>query len=103
MSVFPLLLKKNKQASNTVQFPNLINVLNGDPARVGIAVGSGVDGASWVEISILASFSGGDPRSVKPGQAPALGLLGLELILRPQVDFSPIPKKTDQQCKLTFP
>lgn len=44
VSVFPLLLK-NKQASNTVQFPNLINVLNGDPARVGIAVGSGVDGA----------------------------------------------------------
>ena len=80
MSVFPL-LKKNKQESKNVQFPNLINVLNGDPVRVGIAVGSRVDGASWVEISILASFSGGYPRSVKPGQAPALGLLGLELVL----------------------
>lgn len=39
MSVFPL-LKKNKQESNNVQFPNLINVLNGDPVRVGIAVGA---------------------------------------------------------------
>jgi hypothetical protein len=36
----------------------------------------------WVEISILASFSGVDPTYVElPGQAPSLGLLGLELVL----------------------
>ena len=48
MSVLPL-LKKNKQESNNVQFPNLFNVLNGDPSRVGIAVGSRVDGASGLK------------------------------------------------------
>lgn len=47
-------------------------MLNGDPAEIDVAAASGVDRTSWAEISILAFFSGGDTRSVKPsGEAPS--------------------------------
>lgn len=47
-------------------------MLNGDPAEIDVAAASGVDRTSRAEISILASFSGGDTRSVKPsGEAPS--------------------------------
>lgn len=81
VSLSPSALEKNK-THITLKISSLIRILNCGPARVDVAVDSGVEGASWDEVYILVLFYGGDSSSVEPsGQAPSLGLPGLELVL----------------------